>query len=93
MSMAIQAGSQVIAEVTERACQSVTQMGSFLASSIAAAAVGSTVFVGGKLYDLYAHHSHERRVNDTCVTRVEGIEDLEKVTPDIDADYTFERCE
>lgn len=79
VGLAIQAGSQVTAEVVERTCESATHMGSFLASSLAAAAVGSTVLISGTLYDMYTRH--RQPTEETRVCHVECIERLEEVKP------------
>lgn len=85
VGLAIQAGSQVTAEVVERTCESATHMGSFLASSLAAAAVGSTVLISGTLYDMYTRH--RQHTDETRVCHVECIERIEGVEPDNETVY------
>ena len=58
LGLAIQLGTNTAAAVLESAGSSATNAGSFLASSVVAAAVGSTVLIGNTLYSMYCSHKN-----------------------------------
>ncbi len=77
VGIGIQAGARTTAYVVEQAGESMTLVGSLIASTVAATLVGSSVLIGNTLYDIYRQSRLARQLEEgQPVAVVESIEEL-----------------
>jgi hypothetical protein len=86
VGLGIQTGTHTTAYVIETTGESATMIGSLLASTVAAVAVGSTFLVGNTLYDIYKSSFLAKPLPDMPLSVIESIEEL-------DADYVVYQLE
>jgi hypothetical protein len=79
VGLSIQTGTRTTVYAIETAGESATMVGSLLASTTAAIAVGSAFLVGNTLYDIYKSSflSKPLPVPDVPVSMIESIEELD----------------
>jgi hypothetical protein len=76
VGLGIQTGTRTTAYVVQQAGESATFVGSLLASTTAAVAVGSTFLVGNTLYDIYKSSFFSKPLPEMPIALVESIEEL-----------------
>jgi hypothetical protein len=77
VGVGIQTGTRTAAYVIEQTGESATMIGSLLASTVAAVAVGSTFLIGNTLYDIYKNSYIAKPIPEMPVSLIESIEELE----------------